>query len=330
MHDRDRTLEIPLGWYCIGYGDELAPREVQSLRYFARDLVVYRTMDGAITLAEAHCPHLGAHLGGGHIEGDGLRCPFHHWKFGAGGACIDVPYASHSGAIRERAHLDVLPVEEHDGFIWAWHHPHGRPPSFPVKTFEEIESGEWTDYQKREWTVATHVQETGENAVDSAHFLAVHGVPDLLARPEVRFEGHLRVSDLPMELTRITERKGLEKGRYVEGRILTMNSGPGQTWTRQIGVADLLIIGLPTPIERDRLVLRFACSVPKSQVESRGRLSQAIIQNAFDQVEQDIPIWEHKKYLERPVLCDGDGPIADYRRWFGQFYAEERRGESGG
>jgi hypothetical protein len=30
------------------------------------------------------------------------------------------------------------------------------------------------------------------------------------------------------------------------------------------------------------------------------------------QVEQDIPIWENKIYLENPLLCDGDGPIAKY------------------
>jgi len=314
---RGQLPPIPFGWYCIGYGDDLAPGEVVALRYFARDLVLFRTRGGAIGLAEAHCPHLGAHLGLGHVEGEGLRCPFHHWKFGVDGACIEAPYARRTPAAR----LASLPVVEADGFVWAWYHPRGDAPSFPLHTFEEIESGEWTPYRKRAWTISTHVQETGENAVDGAHFLAVHGVPDLLARPEVRFEGHRRTSDLAMELTRITDQKGLERGRYVDGRILTMSSGPGQTWTRQLGVADLLIIGLPTPIERDRLVLRFACSVPRAQGESQERLSRAIIQNAFDQVEQDIPIWEHKRYLERPVLCDGDGPIADYRRWFARFYA---------
>ena len=119
-----------------------------------------------------------------------------------------------------------MPIEEHDGFVWAWYHPHGEPPSFPVQTFDEIASGEWTDYRKREWTISTHVQETGENAVDSAHFLAVHGVPDLLARPDVRFDGHLRVSDLAMELTRITDQKGVEKGRYVDGK----EEGPWKRW----------------------------------------------------------------------------------------------------
>ena len=37
--------------------------------------------------------------------------------------------------------------------------------------------------------------------------------------------------------------------------------------------------------------------------------------------EADFPIWENKLYRERPLLCDGDGPIADYRRWAAQFYS---------
>ena len=314
-------LPIPFGWYCVGYSDEIASGEIVSLRYFGRDLVLFRTESGEAALVHAHCPHLGAHLGTGSVVGDTLRCPFHHWRFDARGRCVEVPYARRVPT-GDASTLGVLPLVEQNGMLWAWFHPAGEAPLFEVQAFEEISSGDWTPYRKSEWTIATHVQEAGENAVDSAHFLAVHGVPDLLARPEVRFEGHRRISSLPMELPRISEQRGLERRNYVEGRILTMNSGPGQTWTRQFGVAEILIIGLPTPIEPGRLHLRFACSVPQSQVESHGRLSRAIIQNAIDQVEQDIPIWEHKKYLAKPVLCDGDGPIAGYRHWFAQFYAD--------
>jgi 3-ketosteroid 9alpha-monooxygenase subunit A len=36
--------------------------------------------------------------------------------------------------------------------------------------------------------------------------------------------------------------------------------------------------------------------------------------------EDDIRIWETKLYRETPVLCDGDGPISQLRRWYRQFY----------
>ena len=35
---------------------------------------------------------------------------------------------------------------------------------------------------------------------------------------------------------------------------------------------------------------------------------------------KDFPIWENKVYRERPLLCDGDGPIQAFRRWAAQFY----------
>ncbi|TFH24793.1 MAG: Rieske (2Fe-2S) protein [Myxococcales bacterium] len=317
-------LPIPYGWYCVGYGDELECAGIQRLRYFGKDLVIFRGIDGVAGLVDAYCPHLGANLGYGRVDEAGLHCPFHGWTFDAAGYCVDIPYARRlPPSLRGRPSLGTYPLVEQNGFLWAWYHPHGTDPSFPLQEFEEISSGEWTDDEKRDWHIDTHVQESGENAVDSAHFLHVHKVGGILSKPDVTFDGHRRVSNLAMELTRITEEQGRERGKYVDGRILTMSSGPGQSWTRQFGVADLLIIGLATPVERERIHLRFACSVPKAQEGSHRVLSRMIIDNAIDQVEQDIPIWKNKIYQPRPVLCDGDGPIAPYREWFSQFYADE-------
>jgi hypothetical protein len=37
---------------------------------------------------------------------------------------------------------------------------------------------------------------------------------------------------------------------------------------------------------------------------------------------QDFGIWENKLYRPDPLLCEEDGPIAEYRRWARQFYGE--------
>jgi hypothetical protein len=37
-------------------------------------------------------------------------------------------------------------------------------------------------------------------------------------------------------------------------------------------------------------------------------------------VEGDIPIWQNKIHRAQPYLCDGDGPILRFRRYFEQFY----------
>ena len=52
-------------------------------------------------------------------------------------------------------------------------------------------------------------------------------------------------------------------------------------------------------------------------------VGKALIADIEKQMREDTPIWENKVYHERPLLCDGDGPIAQYRRWARQFYSEE-------
>jgi hypothetical protein len=46
------------------------------------------------------------------------------------------------------------------------------------------------------------------------------------------------------------------------------------------------------------------------------------------QMDQDIVIFENKKYLTQPCLLPEDGPIADYRRkarrdYSGEFFPQE-------
>ena len=76
----------PNGWFAVSSSDEVKSGEVKPLDYFGNPLVVYRTEAGEARVIDAHCPHLGAHLGfGGAVVGETVRCPFHHWCFGADG-----------------------------------------------------------------------------------------------------------------------------------------------------------------------------------------------------------------------------------------------------
>ena len=59
------------GWFQIAYSDELAPGDVKAVRNFGQDFVLFRTEAGVAHVLDAHCPHLGAHLGyGGKVEGN--------------------------------------------------------------------------------------------------------------------------------------------------------------------------------------------------------------------------------------------------------------------
>ena len=40
------AVPIPYGWYCVAYSDELSVAEINPLRYFGEDLVLYRNQQG--------------------------------------------------------------------------------------------------------------------------------------------------------------------------------------------------------------------------------------------------------------------------------------------
>jgi phenylpropionate dioxygenase-like ring-hydroxylating dioxygenase large terminal subunit len=114
----DELGRFPRGWFVVGFSEDLEPEQVRPARYFDRDFVIWRTSSGQARVFDAHCPHLGAHLGhGGKVEGDSIRCPFHSWGFDATGQCTDIPYASR---VPPKARVRSWPTLERNGMVMMW------------------------------------------------------------------------------------------------------------------------------------------------------------------------------------------------------------------
>ena len=78
-----------------------------------------------------------------------------------------------------------------------------------------------------------------------------------------------------------------------------------------------------TPIDDEYTDVRIHFSMKKLADEAASRAVAALNDRITnDQFRQDVPIWENKIYRERPILTAVDGPIAEYRRWYRQFYSE--------
>ena len=300
---------LPNGWFQIAHSDEVAAGDVRPLRYFGTDLVLFRTESGSPCLLDAFCAHLGAHLGhGGVVEGDRIRCPFHAWEFDGGGMCRKVPYAKR---IPAKARMRVWPCMERNQMLWAWYHRDGSEPTWEVPDLAEASDPDWTDFKRHRWTIKTQNQEIGENAVDRAHFRYVHGTKDV-PESEVHFDGHIR---------RAAQRVKLDTPRGpVDGAIEVEAHGMGCTITRFTGICETVLLLSHTPVDEETVDSRFSFTQQKVDGEApKGGVAAAIIKDIVKQMNEDIPIWENKRYLERPMLCDGDGPIAQYRKWCEQF-----------
>src|SRR3954462_13373607 len=109
----------PNGWFQVAYSDELEPGAVRPIKYFGRDMVLFRTASGKAAVLDAFCPHLGAHLGhGGKVVGESMQCPFHAWSFDCTGQCTEVPYAT---KIPPRAKVAPWTVVEKAGLVLVWY-----------------------------------------------------------------------------------------------------------------------------------------------------------------------------------------------------------------
>lgn len=320
-------MPMPFGWFGIGYSDELKTGEVKAVHYFGRDLVLFRTQDGTAGLLDAYCPHLGAHLGiGGEVDGDGLRCPFHAWKFNPRGECLDIPYATKMPPRCERGPVtSAHPIQEKSGVIWAWYHPEDDAPDFDVIEYPEFTDPDWAEPVRREWRFASNPQEIAENGVDFAHFLYVHKL-DAVPEGDTVYEGARRTSEAHGERT-LTLPNGETK--TLRSSVRTVQNGAGQKLTRFSGIADLSLMVIATPVEADDVELRFCFAHPKFEPDSfEAKVVEMQIASICGQqgVEGDLPIWHNKIHRARPLLCDGDGPILQFRRYFSQFYVDWPKG----
>lgn len=307
------SFPVPFGWFQVADPADLPPGGVRPLRYWDTELVHWRDERGAHHLADAYCPHLGAHLGyGATVHDTTIRCPFHGWRFDAGGVNCEIPYSERTN---RKARIRTYPVIERNRLVLAWHHPDPSvPPMWDIPELAEVGSPELSDYFPSSYTIHAPWQELGENAVDPAHFRYVHGT-DQVATIE-RYD-----TDGP-RFTMISKQAYVTPRGVVHGHIDSYGFGPGFNYTWFTGIVDALLVATTTPIDASSVELRFNFTVRRLADErTTSTVAEAFVAEINKQVTEDIPIWEHKAHLPRPALADADGPILQYRRWASQFYA---------
>jgi phenylpropionate dioxygenase-like ring-hydroxylating dioxygenase large terminal subunit len=104
-------------WYPLCLSTDVPKGGLLGVDFLDGRVVVYRTSDGAPNVVSAYCPHLGADLSVGSVEGDNLRCAFHHWEYNVSGECVKTGIGDPAP---KAACLFRFPVAEHFGVIWAF------------------------------------------------------------------------------------------------------------------------------------------------------------------------------------------------------------------
>lgn len=326
------------GWHIVLFSSELAPGEVKALHYFDREFVAWRSESGAVSVLDAYCPHLGAHLAsdGGRVNGERIACPFHGWAFDGAGQCVEIPYAK---KIPERARhaLKGWPVMERNGFIALWYSEDDSEPQDYIPPIDDWGPSGWGDWQFQRSRIRAQPCDVIENIVDIAHFPHVHGgnvrafenrfgdftvtqISKVQRDPEA---GMITPPGLDFNLVEARNQgAGMEADAWGDATY----HGPSimyyytESRSPQISFKSWWV-NYHTPVNDQELDLCSAVIMSSLDdtvlPEEFTQLYPSVAHAAFG---QDVSIWQDKVYRAEPILCDGDGPITKLRRWYERFY----------
>ena len=186
--------------------------------------------------------------------------------------------------------------------IWAWHHLEGGRRSTTCPSVPEFDDDRIGPSRScREYVVATCCQEMAENNHDFAHFLYVHGS----RRHPLGHEEF--VTDDPYK------RAEAPSGSFIR-----------ETFGLGLGVLRMpdtfVFISSTTPIDEEHVHVRWIFVTPT--VSRAPTRAQTLGDVFLTGVSQDIPIWENKAYVPRPVLAKEESGILAHRKWSEQFYSD--------
>jgi len=280
-------------------------------------MVLFRTESGQAVVFDAHCPHLGADLGfGGKVVGESIQCPFHAWRFGTDGTCLEVPECDR---IPPKAKAQAWATREQNGMILAWYHPDGVAPTFDIPGCPD---DGWTPVKSIVWRIRSHPQEVGENTVDTAHMRPVHRTEPSRVRSGPDLKGP--VMELSLAFLAPGELVGMDGDNDVQLDIEMYGLGQIQVTSHVLnaGITARYWVN-STPIDRENIDIHGVVSVQYGDDQAFTEEVAELFYEAFTtDFVKDFPIWENKLYRRRPVLSAADGPIGVYRKWAKQFYLD--------
>lgn len=154
-------------WYATARSRAIRRGRVRSFELGNRRIAIYRGQDDRVHAMDARCPHLGADLSQGMVEGDAVRCAFHRWCFGPDGVCRNAPGHRRTPIRCAR----IYPTEERWGFIWIFNGP---APLFDLPRPEQSEG--WRAVSLPPQRIGCHPHLVLANGLDVSHYEALHGM----------------------------------------------------------------------------------------------------------------------------------------------------------
>jgi len=160
-------------WIPALIADELPENECPPVRVklLSERLLAFRDTQGRYGLIDEYCAHRGVSLWFGRNEENGLRCPYHGWKYDVTGQCVEVPSEPVESGFCKKIKLKSYPLVKRGPVLWAYMGPPEQQPPLPEYEFASV--------APEQCFITKRVQECNwlqamEGGIDSSHVSWLH------------------------------------------------------------------------------------------------------------------------------------------------------------
>ena len=186
-------------WYAAIWSKDLGEQPI-ARTIIGEKLALFRGASGRAAALADRCCHRAAPLSRGEVVGDTLRCGYHGLRFGADGACIEVPVQTQ---VPPGAAVPAYVTVERTNVVWVWMGDPARADPAKIPDLPWLDSAEWTTTPGY-LHVEANAQLLIDNLLDFTHVAYLH---------RGTIAGDPREATVPMKIERLNH--GIRVGRWL-------------------------------------------------------------------------------------------------------------------
>ena len=158
-------------WHPALLAEELPEPDCEPVRIelLSEKLIAFRDTEGRLGLMDELCAHRRTSLWFARNEENGLRCPYHGWKYDVTGQCIEVP--SEEPDYCKNIRLKAYSLVEKGGILWTYMGDPEKKPPLPEWEFINVKPAR--RYTTKRFQACNWLQAM-EGGIDSSHVSFLH------------------------------------------------------------------------------------------------------------------------------------------------------------
>lgn len=162
-------LQLKNQWLPICHVKKISQRP-QRFLLLNMPIVVFRLKDQIIALQD-RCPHRGAPLSAGKMDGELLQCAYHGWRFNASGECVAIPGLTKKINCTDKR-VPAYPTQIHQNLVFVCLDKNEN--TAPLYSIAALQTEQYCSHFMQ-FKLKGDVLNIIENVLDATHTHFVHG-----------------------------------------------------------------------------------------------------------------------------------------------------------